>query len=177
MEEVLVLSRLDAGKLDFKPAALDLNAFCRRVVDEVLSATNRRCPIESSLSSVLPEAEADERLLGHIFTNLLSNAIKYSEPEAAVQFTVERDGQEAVCVVRDQGIGISEDDQQQLFKAFHRGGNVGSRPGTGLGLLLVKRCADLHGGKVQVNSKIGKGTTVTVRLPLFGKNHEKNTGH
>ena len=92
MEEILVLSRLDAGKLDFQPAALDLNAFCRRVVDEVLSATNRRCPIELSLNSVPPEAQADERLLGHIFTNLLSNAVKYSEPGATVRFAVERDG-------------------------------------------------------------------------------------
>jgi len=176
MEEVLVLSRLDAGKLEFEPVALDLNVFCRRVVDEVLSATNRRCRIELSLKSVPNGAEADERLLGHIFTNLLSNAVKYSEPGAVVRFAVERDGHDAVCVVRDQGIGISEDDQLQLFKAFHRGSNVGSRPGTGLGLVLVKRCADLHGGKVQVISKIGEGTTVIVRLPVFGTNHEEDIG-
>jgi len=74
MEEVLVLSRLDAGKLEFQPTALDLNLFFRRVVDEVLSATNRRCLIHLSLASVPSEAHADERLLGHIFTNLLSNA-------------------------------------------------------------------------------------------------------
>ena len=167
MEEILVLSRLDAGGLEFKPTAVELRSFCRRVVDEVLSATNRRCVIELSLNSVPPEAQADERLLGHIFTNLLSNAVKYSEPGATVHFAVERDGHDAVCIVRDHGIGISEDDQQQLFKAFHRGGNVGSRPGTGLGLLLVKRCAELHGGKVQLNSKMGEGTTVIVRLPVF----------
>jgi PAS domain S-box-containing protein len=167
MEEVLVLSRLDAGKLDFQPATMDLNLFCRRVVDEVLSATNRRCPIALSLG-VPSEAEADERLLGHIFTNLLSNAVKYSEAGATVEFTITREGRDVVCVVRDRGIGISEDDQRQLFKAFHRGGNVGTRPGTGLGLLLVKRCADLHGGKVHVQSKIGEGTTVTVKLPVFG---------
>jgi len=170
MEEVLVLSRLDAGKLDFQPAALDLNTFCKRVVDEVLSSTNRRCRIEVSLNSVPPGAQADERLLGHIFTNLLSNAVKYSEPGATVHFAVERDGPDAVCIVRDQGIGISEDDQRQLFKAFHRGSNVGSRPGTGLGLLLVRRCAELHGGRVRLNSKIGEGTTVTVKLPVFGTN-------
>jgi signal transduction histidine kinase len=170
MEEVLVLSRLDAGKLDFQPAALDLNGYCRRVVDEVLSATNRRCVIELSLNSVPPEAQADERLLGHIFTNLLSNAVKYSEPAATVHFAVERDHHDAVCVIRDRGIGISEDDQKQLFKAFHRGDNVGTRPGTGLGLLLVKRCAELHGGKVQLSSNIGNGTTVTLRLPVFGTN-------
>jgi PAS domain S-box-containing protein len=176
MEEVLVLSRLDAGKLDFKPASLDLNLFCRRVVDEVLSATNRRGLIKLSLDSVPPVAAADERLLGHIFTNLLSNAVKYSEPGATVQFTVERDRHEAVCIVRDHGIGISENDQHQLFEAFHRGGNVGTRPGTGLGLLLVKRCAELHGGNVQVHSRIGEGTTVIVRLPIFKAGYEKDTG-
>jgi len=177
MEEVLVLSRLDAGKLIFQPAALDLNTFCRRVVDEVRSATNRRCFIELRLNSVPGDGEADERLLGHIFTNLLSNAIKYSEPGATVQFAVDRDGRDAVCVFRDRGIGIPEEDQQQLFEAFHRGGNVGGRPGTGLGLLLVKRCAELHGGNVRVSSGIGEGTTVTVRLPVFGANHEKNISH
>ncbi|MCI0746353.1 MAG: PAS domain S-box protein, partial [Verrucomicrobia subdivision 3 bacterium] len=170
MEEVLVLSRLDAGKLDFQPAVLDLNIFCRRVVDEVLSATNRRCLIELSTSSVPSKAKADERLLAHIFTNLLSNAVKYSEAGASVHFIVQRNGSDAVCVIRDKGIGISEEDQQHLFKAFHRGSNVGTLPGTGLGLLLVKRCADLHGGKVQVHSRIGEGTTVTVTLPVFGTN-------
>jgi PAS domain S-box-containing protein len=177
MEEVLVLSRLDAGKLDFQPASLDLSAFCRRVVDEVLSATSQRCLIELSLHSIPPQAEADERLLGHIFTNLLSNAVKYSEPGATVHFAVERDGHDAVCIVRDHGIGISRDDQLQLFKAFHRGSNVGTRPGTGLGLLLVKRCAELHGGKVQVNSEIGEGTSVVVKLPLFRATYEKDTGY
>jgi len=177
MEEILVLSRLDAGKLDFQPAALDLSGFCRRLVDEVLSTTNRRCAIELSLASEPPEVKADERLLGHIFTNLLSNAVKYSEPGTTVCFAVKRDGPDAVCTVRDQGIGIAEEDQQLLFKAFHRGSNVGTRPGTGLGLLLVKRCADLHGGMLQLDSKVGEGTTVTVRLPIFERNHEENIGH
>jgi PAS domain S-box-containing protein len=167
MEEILVLSRLDAGKLEFQPTSLDLNAFCRRVVDEVRSATNRRCPIELSLNSLPRDAQADERLLGHIFTNLLSNAVKYSESGATVHFAFERNGTEAVGTVRDRGVGISAEDQQKLFTAFHRGANVGSRPGTGLGLMLVKRCAELHGGKVRVSSEIGEGTTVVVTLPLF----------
>jgi len=169
MEEILVLSRLDAGKLDFQPAPLDLNAFCRRVVDEVLSATNRRCLIELTMISIPPAVAADEMLLGHIFTNLLSNAVKYSEAGATVHFVVQRDGVDAVCIVRDQGIGISEEDQQYLFKAFHRGGNVGTRPGTGLGLLMVKRCVELHRGSMQLVSNLGEGTTVTVRLPVFKK--------
>jgi len=167
MEEVLVLSRLDAGKLDFQPADLDLNSFYRRIVDEVLSATNRRCTIELTLNSIPIEARVDERLLSHIFTNLLSNAVKYSAAGTAVHFVVAREGRDAVCVIRDRGIGIPEEDRPHLFSAFHRGANVGTRPGTGLGLLLVKRCADLHGGKVQVESQLGQGTNVTVRFPAF----------
>lgn len=169
MEEILILSRLDAGKLEFRPAALNLNSFLRRLVDEVHSATGRQCLVELSLSEALSGAKADERLLGHIFTNLLSNAVKYSEPGSTVDFAVERDGTDAVCVVRDQGIGISQEDQRHLFNAFHRGGNVGQRPGTGLGLLVVKRCVELHQGRVKLASKVGAGTTVTVRLPLFGE--------
>ncbi len=168
MEEMLVLSRLEAGKLEFQPAALDLSGCCRRIVDEVLSATNRRCPIELSLDSVPPEAKADERLLGHIFTNLLSNAVKYSEPGKPVHFSVERDEADAVCMVRDRGIGIAGADQEHMFKAFHRGVNVGTRPGTGLGLFMVKRCVELHRGTVQLVSSLGEGTTVIVRLPIFG---------
>jgi signal transduction histidine kinase len=169
MEAVLALSRLDSGKLIFQPAALDLPRFCSHVVDEVLSAMNHRCPIELDCASELPEARADERLLGHIFSNLLSNALKYSNAGATVRFSVKREGKAAVCVIADHGIGISETDQQELFKAFHRGANVGTRPGTGLGLLLVKRCSDLHGGQVQLQSNLGAGTTVTVRLPLFSE--------
>jgi signal transduction histidine kinase len=158
---------LEAGKLHFQPATLDLNAFCRRIVDEIRSANNGRCSIELSLNSIPARAQADERILGHIFTNLLSNAVKYSEAGAAVHFFVAREGDDAVCVIRDKGIGIPEEDQPQLFSAFHRGSNVGIRPGTGLGLLLVKRCAELHGGKVQVESKFGEGTSVTVRFAAF----------
>jgi PAS domain S-box-containing protein len=170
MEEILVLSRLDAGKLDYKPAAMDLAVFCSRTVDEVLSATNRLCPIELFLASDLPSARADERLLSHILTNLLSNAVKYSEPGVAVRLDVAREGTKALFVVSDSGIGISDNDQQMLFSAFHRGANVGNRAGTGLGLLLVKRCVELHHGKVRIESKIGAGTTVTVRLPVFETN-------
>jgi signal transduction histidine kinase len=169
MEEILALSRLDAGKMIFKPEPFDLASFCRRVVDEVLSATNRKCAIELSLASIPPEALGDERLLGHVFTNLLNNAVKYSEPGATIHFAVERDGGDAVCIIRDPGIGIPSNDQQWLFNAFQRGANVGDRPGTGLGLVLVQRSAELHRGSVRIESKVGEGTQVTVRLPMFEK--------
>jgi PAS domain S-box-containing protein len=166
MEEVLLIGSLDAGKMEFKPAPLDLRTFVRRLVAEVLSATNGRCPIDLLLGEMPAEIHADERLLQHIFTNLLTNGVKYSDTGRAVQVEIGRDGAEIVCAIRDQGIGIPEADREWLFNAFHRGHNVGDRPGTGLGLVIVKRCVDLHGGKITVESKSGEGTTVTVRLAI-----------
>ena len=167
MEEVLFLGGLDAGKIEFKTAALELRTFMQRLVDEILSANNRRCPIELLFGEMPAEIQVDERLLRHIFTNLLTNAIKYSDAGRVVQFEIGRVGAEFVCVIRDQGIGIPEADREWLFDAFHRGHNVSDRPGTGLGLVIVKRCVDLHGGTIKVESKLGEGTVVTVRLPMF----------
>jgi len=167
MEEVLLIGSFDAGKMEFKPAALDLQGFVKRLVYEVLSATGQRCPIELTISEMPAEIHGDERLLRHIFANLLTNAIKYSDAGRPVRFEIARAAAEIVCAVCDQGIGIPEADREWLFNAFHRGHNVDDRPGTGLGLVIVKRCVDLHGGKINVESKLGEGTVVTVRLPIF----------
>lgn len=165
MEEVLLLGQLDAGKMDFNPVPLDLGAFMRGLVDEVMSATNRRCPVELHFGEIPAKAKADERLLRHIFTNLLTNAIKYSEAGTSVRLEVCCDGAEIVSIIRDHGIGIPEADQEWLFNAFYRAGNVGNRPGSGLGLVIVKQCVDLLGGRIQLQSKPGEGTIATVRLP------------
>jgi signal transduction histidine kinase len=139
-------------------------------VDEVLSATNRVCPINVAFGSLPADASADARLLRHMLTNLLANAVKYSEPGMAVHFIVARDGTDAIFTIHDRGIGIPDCDQKQLFNAFQRGGNVGARHGTGLGLVIVKRCVDLQSGSLQLTSKIGEGTVVTVRVPVFSLN-------
>ena len=135
------------GKMEFKPALLDLRTFVRRLVDEVLSATNDRCPIDLLFGEMPSEIQADERLLQHIFTNLLTNGVKYSDAGRTVRLEIGRDGADIICAIRDKGIGIPEADREWLFNAFHRGHNVGDRPGTGLGLVIVKRCVDLHGAK------------------------------
>src|ERR1041385_8569568 len=167
MEEVLVLGRLEMDRVAFKPAPFDLRVFCQRVCDEIESATGKRCPIHLQAEGSSPDAFGDESVLRHILTNLLSNAVKYSAPEQRVEFTVLRDGDNAICRIADYGCGIPEADQKRLFQAFHRGSNVRQVHGTGLGLLIVQRCVDLHGGKIQFESTEGKGTTFTVRLPLF----------
>ena len=166
MEEVLLIGSFDAGKMEFKPAPLDLPSFVRKLVDEILSATGHRCPIELSIPGIPSEIQADDRLLRHIFTNLLTNAVKYSDAGRPVQFEIRRSDGEIVCTIRDQGIGIPEADREWLFNAFHRGHNVNDRPGTGLGLVIVKRCVDLHGGQIKVESEVGQGTVMTVSLPV-----------
>lgn len=167
MEEVLLLGRFEAGRMDFQPQLLDLPTLCRRIVEEVAAATDRTCPIRLELAGDLTAARADERLLRHVFTNLLTNAIKYSPPGSPVDFVLSRQNADALCRIRDQGVGIPAEDREWLFRAFHRGRNVGDRPGTGLGLVIVKRCLELHGGEIAVESVVGQGSTFTLRLPLF----------
>jgi signal transduction histidine kinase len=171
MEEVLVLGRLETDRLTYKPAPIDLVSFCRRLSDEIESATNQRCPIRLHLDPArLEGAHGDESLLRHIFTNLLSNAVKYSAEGQPVDFFLERAGETGVGRIVDRGCGIPEADQKRLFQAFHRGANVRQVPGTGLGLLIVQRCLALHQGEIEFASVEGEGTTFTVRLPFFAPN-------
>lgn len=170
MEEVLLLARLDAGRIGFEPKPLDLPRLCQTVAEEVAAVTIQHCPI---LVRTEPEdgppqtARGDERLLRNILTNVLTNAVKYSDAGSPVELTVQRDQSHAVIVIRDRGIGIPEADLEWLFHAFHRGRNVGARAGTGLGLVIVQRCLELHQGCVQVDSAVGQGTTITLRIPVF----------
>jgi signal transduction histidine kinase len=168
MEQVLLLGRAESGRLAFSPAPLDLTAFCQKLADEQLSTTHGRCPITVKGAASF-SAEGDEALLRHIFSNLLSNAVKYSPKGSLVDFTLERADSDALFVVRDRGIGIPQREAAHLFTAFHRCANVGEVPGSGLGLLIVKRCVELHGGSISFESQEGAGTAVTVRLPLFRK--------
>ncbi len=167
MEQVLVLGRADVGKLTFTPTPVDLEVVCEKLVDESQSATVMRCNVEIRFNDDLSDARSDEPLLRHIFTNLLSNAAKYSPEGATVEFNVRRDGEDAVFEVKDQGIGIPEEDQPRIFEAFQRAGNVADILGSGLGLLITKRCVELHGGQIGFVSRQGEGTVFTVRLPVF----------
>jgi signal transduction histidine kinase len=153
--------------VQFVPGPLDLEALCRSVTDELLSATNAACPIYFECLSSLEGAVSDEALLRYVLGNLLSNAVKYSEPGTPVDFSAERKGVHVVFVIRDRGIGIPVEDQAKLFNSFTRGSNVGSRQGTGLGLVVVQRCVSLHGGELHLQSAPGSGTTITVTLPVF----------
>ncbi len=171
MEDVLLFSRAEAGRIDFKPGVLDLPVLCHTVVDEVTSATNRRCPIELSVGVMAEPARVDENLLRHILSNLLTNAIKYSPAGRKVFIEVIREEGNAVFTVTDSGMGIPAEDRSRLFTPFHRGKNAATIQGTGLGLAIVSHCVQRHGGRIEIESEEGAGTVVTVWLPLFSPAH------
>jgi signal transduction histidine kinase len=114
--------------------------------------------------AVAGDPEELHRLVG----NLVSNAVKYSRDGGRVQVGLARVEGDVVLTVADDGIGISETDRARLFTEFFRSTNPAAleRPGTGLGLAIVARIVARHGGRVEVDSELGTGTTVTVTLPV-----------
>jgi len=167
MEQVLLLGRVEAGKLAFKPTPVDLVNLANKLLDEGLSASHHRCPVTLTATPDVADAMADETLLRPILSNLLSNAIKYSAEGSPVRVLLTREGNEAVFTVADRGLGIPEADQARMFEAFHRASNVEHVSGTGLGLLIVRRCVDLHQGRIAFQSTVGEGTTFVVHIPAF----------
>ncbi|MEL6779474.1 MAG: sensor histidine kinase, partial [Cyanobacteria bacterium J06597_16] len=108
----------------------------------------------------------DEKLMRSILSNLLSNAIKYSPDGGVVALTLVFAPEGVEIWVKDQGIGIPLADQKRLFEPFQRGKNVRNVSGTGLGLMVVKKCVELHQGEIVINSEVGVGTTCIVKLPV-----------
>jgi signal transduction histidine kinase len=166
LNDVLSIGQAEAGKLEFNPKPLDVEEFCGDLVEEIKLGNSAQHRIVFSSPSQLNKACMDKNLLRQILTNLLSNAIKYSPEGRTVTFDLVCQDDLAIFHIKDEGIGISPEDQQRLFESFHRGNNVGKISGTGLGLTIVKKAVDLHGGEIAVNSEIGLGTTFSVAIPL-----------
>ncbi len=166
LDDILTINRAETGKLEFNPKWLDLENFCRNLVEEIRLSAGNKHGITFTCQGQCTNAYLDEKLLRSILANLLSNAIKYSPQGGNVHFALECDLSNACLRIQDRGIGISAADQKQLFEPFHRGKNVRKIPGTGLGLVVVKNCVDLHGGSITINSELGVGTTTTITLPL-----------
>ena len=172
LDDILLINKAEAGNLAFDPAPLNLPAFCQGLVDDLqISAPKHRLkltiqpahsPLETTHAS---EVCVDKKLLRQILTNLLSNSIKYSPENSLVSLTLELDSDRAIFQVQDNGIGIPSEDLPKLFESFHRAQNVGTIQGTGLGLSITQKCAELHGGHIEVISEVGAGTTFTVVIP------------
>lgn len=168
MENILMLGKLDAQTLQFRPAPTDLHQLFKQMVAEVASADAHAHRIELIPPTECDEARPlmDETLVRQIFGNLLTNACKYSPSGATVRLAWQCvDSKILLVEVTDQGIGIPEADLPRLFETFHRASNTGTIQGTGLGLSIVKRAVDSLNGHIAVNSQVGKGSCFSVRLP------------
>lgn len=166
LDDILTINRAESGKLEFNPKLFDLEKFCRKLVEEIQLSASNQYTITFVSQGACKNGYVDEKLLRSIFTNLLSNAIKYSPQGGNVHFTLVCEQEEAIFRIHDEGIGIPSEDLKHLFEPFHRGKNVGTIAGTGLGLTVVKKCVDIHDGEIKVTSEVGVGTTFTVTLPL-----------
>jgi signal transduction histidine kinase len=162
---VLFLGKTDSGVVVLQPEIVDLEKWLGAVATEVVIGLGAERVVSVSTEAVSGPVMLDERLLRHVMNNLISNALKYSTLDKPVAVTARSDDGWLVLSVRDRGIGIPAADRQKLFQMFQRASNVGTISGSGLGLVIVKRCVDLHGGTIELLDVQGGGTEVVVRIP------------
>lgn len=164
---LLHMSRLGRVQLHF--TAIDMNRLMEEAVRATQFVLNER-GIDVKVSD-LPPCRGDEGQIGQVFSNLLDNAIKYLDPSRHGEIRIHghREDGYSVYVVEDNGVGIAEDHQAQVFEIFHRLNPGGSVAGEGLGLSVVRRIVDRHDGDVRVESEPGKGSRFIVTLPATSK--------
>lgn len=165
LDDVLLIGRVESGKLQFQPESMNLEFVMKDIVDSIQTGIGRHHQIMVSFDNVAQPVLMDAKLIKYIFTNLLSNAVKYSLPMHPVEVKVAIVNAGVEIQVIDQGIGIPAEDLPKLFRTFQRASNVGNIHGTGLGLSIVKTCVDLHQGSIQVESVLDHGTQFKVWLP------------
>lgn len=165
LNDFLSAGKLEEGRVENLPEEVDLKGLIREIVSEMkgmLSGEQQIIAHHSGTEKVL----VDPRLLRNILLNLISNALKFSEATGIIRIETKVEDPHITVSVMDKGIGISKEDQQHLFERFFRGRNATHIQGTGLGLNIVARYAELMNGMIRLESELEKGTTVSVILPF-----------
>ncbi len=168
INDVLDFSKLDAGRLDLHDEEIDLHELVASVLRMVeIEASRAGLALEAALGEALPHLRADARRVRQVLLNLLSNAVKFTPRGGAVRVTIARHGGGLGIVISDTGIGIAAADIPRALEHFGQVDSSLSRKyeGTGLGLPLARRLMELHGGRLDLESAVGIGTTVTARFP------------
>jgi len=169
VEDLLTLARHESGNPDLQVGDVDLSSFFREMIhDWEKKLTSKQLKIVVDVPPELSMICVDRTRLQEALYNLLDNAVKYSHEDGEIRLSArQRDG-EIELMVSDQGIGIAKEDLPRIFERFYRADKARSPDkvrGTGLGLAIVKHVAQLHGGRVEADSELGKGTTIRVILP------------
>lgn len=147
----------------------DLKEFMEAIKEEININNGNRAVISYHEEYVTQEVNCDQKLLRLIITNLVSNACKFSKQDGKVDVCIATTDRYLKVKVQDEGIGMSEEDMQQIFYRFYRGHNVGSIEGTGIGMSITKRCLEALSGDVAIDSKLNHGTTFRASLPLLAE--------
>jgi signal transduction histidine kinase len=166
LTSVLFFGKADANKIDYKPKKMFLAAMLNEILDVVKAGSENDVKINTKFDNLPKTITSDSDLLYQIFENLLSNAVKYSKDGQEVEFNVWLEEGKLKASVKDQGIGIPEKEQSQLFDRFFRAKNVGIIEGSGLGLSIVKKSIEVLNGDITFQSAQGKGTTFLVSIPI-----------
>lgn len=164
LEDFLSLGKLEEGKIDVRPDVFNTQEFMFSVIEEMngLLKAGQQLSVEQTGSDT---ANTDKRLLKNILVNLITNAIKFSEEGSPIKIKISSNASFLLLQVIDKGIGIPNDEFEQLFSSFYRARNAVNIQGTGLGLHIIKRYIDLLLGKIEVDTVVGRGTTFTVTIP------------
>jgi PAS domain S-box-containing protein len=170
LEDFLSLGKLDEGRISTDPHEFNLPEMITETLSEVKVVLKPGQKFNFKYEGE-EKINADKKLLRNILTNLVSNAAKFSEEDSPITISAKSDGEKNIITVADKGIGISQKDQEHLFTMFYRGTNVTNIQGTGLGLHIVKRYLDLINGTVNLQSTLGKGTSITITFPNITNNN------
>jgi signal transduction histidine kinase/CheY-like chemotaxis protein len=165
VDDMLILEQCELDKTRFRPMPVDLSALVSQVIEQQKQIAGESYQLSLKARGHTQVFWGDHGMLRLILINLLDNAIKYSPQGGAIEVSLRNQGDQVVFVVKDEGIGIPISEQSGLFQSFCRGTNVETIPGTGLGLAIVKACVEIHGGSIQLQSRLGRGTKVSIILP------------
>ncbi|HET8576722.1 MAG TPA: GAF domain-containing protein [Methylomirabilota bacterium] len=169
INDILDLSKIEAGRMELELIRFDLPMGLRNAVTFVRERANRHgLTLEVAVDDGIGEITADERKIKQVVVNLLTNAVKFTPEGGKVRLSARRIGDLVEVSVSDTGIGIAPENHEAVFEEFRQVSNVYSkkREGTGLGLTLARRFVELHGGRIWVESELGKGATFTFTLPV-----------
>ena len=172
VEKVLQMSMFDRNSTTFKKKELDLNEMVENVANSFsLRVEHTGGKIYTQVEAIDSAMYVDEVHFQNVINNLLDNAVKYRKQDQPLDIYIKtwNDDEHLYCSIRDTGIGIKKDSLKKVFDKFYRvhTGNVHDVKGFGLGLAYVKNIVELHNGEIKVDSEYGKGTTFTIKLPLF----------
>ncbi len=168
IDDVLTISKAEAGKLIFKPEDLNFFNLCDKLFHDAEMNAKGDYTFEFNYTAERKYFKLDKSLMELALQNLISNAVKYSRRGGKINLRVEADDQNLDFEIKDEGIGIPKEDLPRLYESFYRSKNAIDIQGTGLGLSIVKHAVDSHGGKIEVFTEEGSGTCFKVTIPVNG---------